>query len=83
MGKEVGVGEERVNRKCAGNVRLRQVEAGLPPPDFCILRPPSDVENRLVSARQNGTLFLLEKALFRRVPGAPKLLGGNADTKAP
>lgn len=27
MGKEVGAGEETVNRKCAGNMPLRQVEA--------------------------------------------------------
>lgn len=83
MGKEVGAGEETVNRKCTWNVPVKQVEAVLPPPDFCILRPPSDAENLLVSARQNGLLFLLEKALFRGTLGVPKLLGGNNDTKAP
>lgn len=84
MGKEVGVGEEGVNRKCAQNVLVKQVEAELPPPpDFCFLSSPSDVASRLVSAGQNGTLFPLEKALFQGALGMPKLLGGNGDPEVP
>lgn len=49
MGKEVGVGEETVNRKCTWNVPVKQAEAVLPAPGFCILSSPSDVENLLVS----------------------------------
>lgn len=83
MGKEVGVGEETVNRKCTWNVPVKQAEAVLPAPGFCILSSPSDVENLLVSARRMALSSSLRKPSLGEHWGAPKLLGGNEDTKAP